>query len=738
MEESDFEVFRKAETDIEYFMEAGQWEEALKNLLDLKQFLELNGHSVQDRHWRDLDLKIAHCQRELGDAKSARDKHLNILETMDLAESDPQALFELGRDFFALGELFQAYFFQHRALELIEHAGELYVDVKDRHELHFEFAETKSALNDTLGSVFQYFKYFRKHIQENLLTFGIADYYRILPRLANMFHHAIKKSAYNLNYDSMSFAFEAWATLHGSADLLTELFRIDARKGLLSQNQEDRFKDYLAELEHLSQRMASSRQSDEIEDLQRIFEVRRNSLKASLGRQFYGGLTREHSRIRDVSFRTVVGVLPAKSAILFFYFLPSQENVEQVQIYASCISKSQDDSFVVQKHIAISESDTRFVTDHVPDLKIKLLNHSKEWNASGDANTLFDILVKPFLEILCGQQSGWVEHLYICPDGVLHDVPFEILPFGSEFFFETVGISQILSPRDFVRHSFELDVSKEDECVVYAQHQRQSNPEASFFRNPEQNWTYRKLAVSQALPDLDASEIELQGIQNAFSKTQVICNNAPADYEQFKLLTPKVLHFITHGITIKPNQDGYAPHPYSNIGLVIGTDPNSAFYVIDGWDIAALNLSQTALVCFSACDTAQANTVMFGHAHTGLTHAAVFAGARNTITTRWPVNDVIMSILIARLYETWRSSGKTLAQCLTRVKRRWVRDPDKLDIAERLKFYPSFSDQTKSDQQRIVDQVYETARHPANWSGVVLYGRGQEYFVDVEPQKYGW
>ena len=123
--------------------------------------------------------------------------------------------------------------------------------------------------------------------------------------------------------------------------------------------------------------------------------------------------------------------------------------------------------------------------------------------------------------------------------------------------------------------------------------------------------------------------------------------------------SPRILHIATHGVfldrdTLGVEGRGYE-HSLIRSALVLAGANNAAGAareddgILTALEISDMDLSGTQLVVLSACDTG-AGSLTRGQGVLGLWRAFALAGARGTLMTLWPVDDVVTVELMVSFY----------------------------------------------------------------------------------------
>ncbi|MEW6746900.1 MAG: CHAT domain-containing tetratricopeptide repeat protein [Planctomycetota bacterium] len=282
-------------------------------------------------------------------------------------------------------------------------------------------------------------------------------------------------------------------------------------------------------------------------------------------------------------------------------------------------------------------------------------------------------IVRPLFEAL----PESTKTVYICPDSALAAIPWETLPLNETTVvadrYEVVYLENLsaLRPRPPLQHEPSLLVFG---GIDYAGEplglgETRGAPEVFGVRHDTTSW-----------PALPGTLREASDVRDLFAQTYPqaaarLVQGAQASRATFVNLAPefRVVHLATHAF-VAPQEDwtlGEGPAPGepwldlreravgfdrgllagivlagANLPLGSGRDPA----VLTASELAGLDLSNCELAVLSACET-NVGPRYFGEAVAGLNRALQLAGARNTITSLWKVNDAGTQAFFEAFYE---------------------------------------------------------------------------------------
>ena len=133
-----------------------------------------------------------------------------------------------------------------------------------------------------------------------------------------------------------------------------------------------------------------------------------------------------------------------------------------------------------------------------------------------------------------------------------------------------------------------------------------------------------------------------------------------------------IIHLATHGFFVEGNK-----YDRFNWGLLAANSKNTLqnnfqkIYrndgIIFGSEIIKKNFTQTELVVLSACETGFGNSTFFGGEN--LANSFLRAGAKNVISTLWPIDDQITQLFMVEFYDQLIKS-KNINLSLRRAKQK--------------------------------------------------------------------
>lgn len=252
--------------------------------------------------------------------------------------------------------------------------------------------------------------------------------------------------------------------------------------------------------------------------------------------------------------------------------------------------------------------------------------------------------------------------LTIIPHGVLHYIPFEVLPAGDRLLVERHAVSYAPSLNALVQLR-RSPANSGTFRVLAVGNPPESSSAASVRASSERKEDIENLALLEPLP---YAQQELQAIGRTFpDHTRILSGESARETDLRSSLTSRfpVIHFATHGLVsdAQPKRSGLlmAPEPGEDGLLQVS-------------EIYGLGLKAN-LIVLSACQTALGKEIT-GEGLIGLSRAFFYAGARSVVATLWNLNDRFAAEFVERFYREL-NTGASTEESLRRAKAAYVNDP---------------------------------------------------------------
>ena len=250
-----------------------------------------------------------------------------------------------------------------------------------------------------------------------------------------------------------------------------------------------------------------------------------------------------------------------------------------------------------------------------------------------------------------------VERLIVVPDGLLHYLPFELLPApgSDEPLFERYPLSY--APSATALRSLDRFWKKGDgsQFVGFGDPEF-SNGGGGDGEEPSRSAANRFAVRGVPLAPLPQSGKEVKAIAKGFGAEASAYVRGKATERRARLESrgARFVHFATHGLL-----DDERPL-YSALALSqptkaeLAEDP-SLDELLEVHEMFSLELGAEAVV-LSACQTGLGK-ISDGEGMVGMTRALFFAGARCVLVSLWPVDDEATSELMQSFYRRIREGG---------------------------------------------------------------------------------
>ena len=274
----------------------------------------------------------------------------------------------------------------------------------------------------------------------------------------------------------------------------------------------------------------------------------------------------------------------------------------------------------------------------------------------------YKLLFKPIADKL----PTTVTELFIKNEGLFTNVNLEALwnPEKNKFLFDIYTINYVERPSAI----FKIDTLTNFESAFLF-----GNPD---FSNGSNSSEIVNSKVRAGLNPLPYTEKEINTLNTLLSNQgiQTITTNLETSTEAALYANTKssIIHLATHGFFIDGNKfDRF------NWGLLAANSKNSLQNdfkkvvrndgIIFGSEIIKKNFTQTELVVLSACETGFGNSTFFGGEN--LANSFLRAGAKNIISTLWPVDDQITQQFMSEFYsELLKNKNINLALRIAKQK----------------------------------------------------------------------
>jgi CHAT domain-containing protein len=256
----------------------------------------------------------------------------------------------------------------------------------------------------------------------------------------------------------------------------------------------------------------------------------------------------------------------------------------------------------------------------------------------------YNLLFKPIVDKL----SPSINQLFIKNEGLFTNVNIESLwnPTKKKYLFDMYKINYVERPSAI----FKIDTNSEfDSAFLFG------NPDFSDGSTTLETINSKVRAGINPLPYTE-KEINVLNILLTENEIKTVTTNLESSTEESLYANTKssIIHLATHGFFIEGNK-----YDRFNWGLLAANSKSNIQNdfqkkirndgIIFGSEIIKKNFTQTELVVLSACETGFGNSTFFGGEN--LANSFLRAGAKNIISTLWPVDDKITKEFMLLFYE---------------------------------------------------------------------------------------
>ena len=429
-----------------------------------------------------------------------------------------------------------------------------------------------------------------------------------------------------------------------------------------------------------------------------VFEDKANTLEKELARTVVG----YSDALRQVAWKDVQAVLkPGDVAIEFIHF-------QNFNTHGKATDSTQYAALVLRPGDSVPRFISLFEERELNALlkgasggnfrKINTLYSAAERNSK----TLYDLIWEKIEPSLKGSKR-----VYCSLSGLLHRLNIGSIPVSAtETFADRYQLVVLGSSRQLVI-PFPTSTYNQEALLIGGVNYAENNTDLtdspglsrgmSELENPfsetdsltrSDTWNYLPATVTEVLNLsrlLHSAEMSVQ-LDSGFTATEESIKKTGMSKEH---TAPRVLHFATHGYffpdpkTTNPNQKGIAfktsKNPLLRSGLILagaqqvwttGKPPaGREDGVLTAQEISLLNLSGTALVVLSACETGLGD-IDGNEGVYGLQRAFKIAGAKYIVMSLWKVNDQTTSEFMTEFYTQWLKKGQEIPKAFQNAQNR--------------------------------------------------------------------
>jgi CHAT domain-containing protein/tetratricopeptide (TPR) repeat protein len=270
---------------------------------------------------------------------------------------------------------------------------------------------------------------------------------------------------------------------------------------------------------------------------------------------------------------------------------------------------------------------------------------------------LYSILLKPF-----SQQLQVADHLIIIPDGLIGQLPFEILNANSS---ESTWINY--SSLNYMVKTHFISYSFSSGYLLRNQTDRLKDPRLLAFGFTEGK-NYRSHADDGNFAEIVGSEKEIEALSKTFPDGEFFLGPDVTE-ERFKQMAPlfDILHLAVHGQG--DTEQNYSASLYFRDSLEVGKEDGK----LNWYELFDIRL-KAQLAVISSCESGIGKTYR-GEGMLSMANAFAYAGCRNVVMGLWKVNDQVSVYLMDSFYKKIRE-GDNVDDALTLAKRSYLEQGD--------------------------------------------------------------
>lgn len=399
----------------------------------------------------------------------------------------------------------------------------------------------------------------------------------------------------------------------------------------------------------------------------------------------------EHQKLQRATWQQVRDALhPGEAAVEFAHFRYFENGWQDKSLYVALVVKH--DTREQPQWIFLGEGKEM---ESAALTQLQSAVETRGLTAEADAilpgKQAYERIWQPLVPALKG-----VNRIYLSPDGVLNQLPLDIVPLpDGKLLMERYDLRLVSSTKDLLRHAKkrgaatallvgdpEFSLGEADERAALQKLELAKHQVNEAVQLPSGG---SRVADGQTvLPRLPGTGIEVSTIAHLMEshgwKSRAYTRELALKSVVEEPGGPRVLHLATHGF-FQPDREGNAEpmgepagadDPMLRSGLyfagadraLAGTPPIEGLDngILTAMEAGNINLSGTELVVLSACNTGRGN-VRNGEGVFGLRRALQEAGAESVLMSLWSVPDKETLELMQRFYAGWLA-GKEMHKAL--------------------------------------------------------------------------
>lgn len=270
-----------------------------------------------------------------------------------------------------------------------------------------------------------------------------------------------------------------------------------------------------------------------------------------------------------------------------------------------------------------------------------------------EARALYEKLIGPVASRVRGKDRIW-----IVPDGVLFEIPFEVL------LSDDPGERPDWQRAEYLARDHRIGYAPSANLLVALREEAATQSDAVLaLGDPDFSGLSPRAGMTEELPPLPQSRAEVETLVRLRDDTVTLLGADATEGHLRSALQethPSIVHLATHGLVDREEPS------LTSVALAADADAAEDGYLYT-LEILALPLD-AQLVVLSACDTGRGKLER-GEGTVGLTRSFLAAGAKRVVSSLWPVADASTSELMQSFYEELLDRGRDPDDALARARK---------------------------------------------------------------------
>lgn len=379
-----------------------------------------------------------------------------------------------------------------------------------------------------------------------------------------------------------------------------------------------------------------------------------------------------------ITFEQLKQALPNKQAAIEFFKVYKSVNDSTIEkMYGALIVKNNSKSpelIIYKNGNYMDEKGFNVYSNNVDELKLDTVS--------------YNLFYKPIQNSLSD-----ISKIYVSLDGIFQKINLTSLynPQSNKYLQDKIEVINIVGFSSLITNNkLTTTINNKAELFGYPDYDYNFK-----FKKSEQNNNNTQLVASRYgltnLEKLPGTKLEVEKISNELKlnnwKVEVYTNEFASEEKLRKMVSPSVLHIATHGYYLKDvesenklmlgfEKQALKENSFLRSGLLLaGVGPATSDSlntnsendgILTAYEASFLNLTNTNLVVLSACQTGLGDN-MGTEGVAGLQRSFAVAGAKNIITSLWPVDDNATQFFMSNFYSNF-SKNQNIEQAFNIAK----------------------------------------------------------------------